>query len=76
MRGGPKLKPIVLTAEKNDQLLEWTPRRKTSQALTPRARIVPACQHDGTNREVGGQLRVTALESIKRFCMRTSDSTH
>jgi transposase len=60
MRRGPKLKPIVLTAEENERLLEWTRRHSTSQALALRARIVLACQHDGSNREIGRQLRVTA----------------
>jgi transposase len=60
MRRGPKLKPIVLTVEENERLLEWTRRHSTSQALALRARIVLACRHDGSNREIGRQLRVTA----------------
>ena len=60
MRRGPKLKPIILTAEENERLLEWTRRHSTSQALALRARIVLACQHDGSNRQIGRQLRVTA----------------
>ena len=39
MRRGPKLKPIVLTVEENNRLLEWTRRHKTSQALALRARL-------------------------------------
>ena len=60
MRRGPKLKPIILTAEENERLLEWTRRHSTSQALALRARIVLACQHDGSNRQIGRQSRVTA----------------
>jgi hypothetical protein len=51
MRRGPKLKPIVLTVEENERLLEWTRRRSSSQALALRARIVLARQHDGSNRD-------------------------
>jgi transposase len=59
MRRGPKLEPIVLTVEENNRLLEWTRRHKTSQALALRARIVLACQHDRSNREIGRQLCIT-----------------
>jgi transposase len=59
MRRGPKLEPIVLTMEENNRLMEWTRRHKTSQALALRARIVLACQQDRSNREIGGQLRIT-----------------
>jgi transposase len=59
MRRGPKLEPITLTMEENNRLVEWTRRHKTSQALALRARIVLACQHDCSNREVAQQLRVT-----------------
>ena len=60
MRRGPKLKPIVLTVEENDRLLEWMRRHSTSQALALRSRIVLVCQQDRSNREIGQQLRVTA----------------
>ena len=60
MRRGRKLEPIVLTSEENNRLLEWTRRRKTSQALALRARIVLACQQDRSNREIGREVRATA----------------
>ena len=46
MRRGPQVKPITLTTEESNRLLEWTRRHKTSQALALRARIVLACQQD------------------------------
>ena len=49
MRRGPQDKPITLTAEESNRLLEWTRRHKTSQALALRARIVLACQQDRSN---------------------------
>ena len=59
MRRGPWLEPITLTAEENNQLVEWTRRHKTSQALAMRARVVLASQQDRSNREIAEQLRVT-----------------
>ena len=60
MRRGPRLEPIVLTAEENNRLLEWTRRHRTSQALALRARIVLACQQDRSNREIAQQVHSTA----------------
>jgi transposase len=59
MRRGPRLEPIRLTPDENHRLMEWTRRRKTSQALAMRARIVLACRQDRSNREIAEQLRVT-----------------
>jgi len=59
MRRGPKVEPIVLTAEENNRLVEWTRRHKTSQALAMRARIVLAAQADRSNREIAERLAVT-----------------
>jgi transposase len=59
MRRGPKVEPIVLTAEENNRLMEWTRRHTTSQALAMRARIVLASQQDHSNREIAARLGVT-----------------
>jgi transposase len=59
MRRGPQLESIALTAEESAQLMEWTRRHKTSQALALRARIVLACQQDRTHGEIARQLRTT-----------------
>lgn len=60
MRRSPKLEPIVLTEEENNRLVEWTRRRKTSQAQAQalRVRIVLTGQHVRPNREIGRQLHV------------------
>ena len=39
----PKLEPAVLSAEERQVLEGWARRRKTSQALALRSRIVLAC---------------------------------
>jgi transposase len=59
MRRGRRVEPIRLSADESEQLIAWTRRHKTSQALALRARIVLACQHDRANREIARQLRVT-----------------
>src|SRR5579885_763359 len=59
MRRGRPLPELTLTTEESNRLVEWTRRRKTSQALALRARIVLACAQDTTNSEVAAQLRVT-----------------
>lgn len=62
MRAGPKnrYEPIILSAEENNRLVEFTRRHKTAQALALRARIVLACQQDRANRDIARQLHVTA----------------
>ncbi|MDR3415859.1 MAG: helix-turn-helix domain-containing protein, partial [Nevskia sp.] len=52
----PELK---LTATESDQLLEWTRRHKTSQALALRAKIVLACAQGEMNRDVARRLGVS-----------------
>jgi transposase len=59
MRRGPRVEPIILTAEENNRLVEWTRRHRTAQALALRARIVLASQGDRANRAIAEQLRVT-----------------
>jgi len=58
MRRGVRSKSITLTSEESNQLLEWTRRHKTSQALALRARIVLACQQDRTDGEIARELRI------------------
>ena len=59
MRTGRPLKPLVLSVEENNRLVEWTRRHKTSQALALRARIILACAQNTPNKQVARQLRVT-----------------
>ena len=58
MRRGPQLRELKLTAQENNQLVEWTRRHKTSQALTLRARIILACAQGVNNSEVAKRCRV------------------
>ena len=52
MNQGPQLRELKLTAQETNQLLEWTRRHKTSQALALRARIILACAQGRNNSEV------------------------
>ena len=52
MKRGRPLPELVLSQSENDQLVEWTRRHKTSQALALRSRIVLACAHKAINIEV------------------------
>ena len=57
MRGRPKA-VLVLTDIERDQLESWARRRKTSQALALRSRIVLECASGITNKEVAQRLSV------------------
>ena len=56
MNKGPQLRELKLTAQETHQLLEWTRRHKTSQALALRARIILACAGGQNNSEVARTL--------------------
>lgn len=58
MRGRPKSE-LMLTEAEREQLVAWTLRRKTAQALALRARIVLACADGVANRAVAAHQRVT-----------------
>lgn len=58
----PKGRPVArltLSTEENNQLVKWTRRRNTAQALALRARIVLACARDKRNGQVARELAVT-----------------
>jgi len=59
MSRGPQLTELKLTVQENNQLIEWTRRHKTSQALALRSRIVLACAQGADNSEVARRCRVT-----------------
>ncbi len=59
MSRGPQLSELKLTAQESNQLVEWTRRHKTSQALALRSRIVLACAQGADNSEVARRCRVT-----------------
>lgn len=50
---------LVVSADEREQLLRWSRRAKTAQALAMRAKIVFACAGGLTNVEVAEKLRVT-----------------
>ena len=67
---------LVLSVAENDQLLEWTRRHKTSQALALRSRIILACAQTMTNGEVAQRCRTTPQTVGKwrsRFVARRLD---
>ncbi len=57
-RGRPKA-ALILTEEEREQLETWSRRRKTSQALSLRSRIVLGCATMKTNQRVAADLRIT-----------------
>ena len=76
MRRGPRLARLELTVQENNQLIEWTRRHKTSQALALRSRIILGCAQEASNREVAERCRVTPQTVGKwrgRFAERRLD---
>jgi transposase len=68
--GRPKT-VLELTDEERDQLVRWERRRKSSQALALRSRIVLKCAEGHANKEVAATCGVTAATVGKwrrRFC--------
>src|SRR5687768_4823804 len=57
-RTGRPAAVVVLTDAERDQLLRWSRRAKTSQALAQRSRIVLACADGMSNKDIAAQLRV------------------
>ena len=55
----PKLDPVVLSDEERSVLAGWARRRKTSQALALRSRIVLRCAQSGTIGQVAAELGVS-----------------
>ncbi|MBL7494698.1 IS630 family transposase, partial [Frankia sp. CNm7] len=56
---GPSAVPIELSVEEREVLEGWVRRRKTSQALAQRSRIVLACAGGATNAQVAAELGVS-----------------
>lgn len=57
--GRPKTE-LILTDEEREQLSRWTRRRKSSQALALRSRIVLACAEGLTNKDVAALVGCSA----------------
>lgn len=76
MRRGPRLAEFTLSVQENNQLIEWTRRHKTSQALALRARIILACAQGASNTDVAKRNRMTKQTVGKwrtRFVQRRLD---
>ncbi len=54
-----RLAELVLSDEERETLTRWSRRRKSSQALALRCRIVLACADGHSNTAVAGQLRIS-----------------
>lgn len=67
---------VTLNKQQSDQLVEWTRRHKTSQALALRARIILACAEEETKNAVTRRCSVcrnTVSKWHKRFIERGLD---
>ena len=68
--GRPKTE-LTLTPEEREQLVRWERRRKSSQALALRSRIVLACAEGHSNKDVAalcGVSQPTVGKWRRRFC--------
>jgi len=68
--GRPKTE-LTLTPEEREQLVRWERRRKSSQALALRSRIVLACAEGRSNKDVAalcGVSQPTVGKWRRRFC--------
>ena len=66
---GRPLSPLTLSPSERQQLLEWTRRPKTAQALALRARIVLLCADGRSNTEVARRVHV-ALATVGKWRQR------
>jgi transposase len=76
MTKGVQLAKLSLTVQQHNQLVEWTRRHKTAQALAARARIILACAQGANNSAVArryGVIRQTVGKWRRRFIERGLD---
>jgi len=66
MPKGRPLAPLSLTAAEHAQLVAWSKRPKTAQALAMRSRVVLLAAEGRSNTEISRQLSVT------HYCPATS----
>src|ERR1700739_4769095 len=69
---GRPLLPLSIRAEDQAQLLAWSKRPKTAQALAMRSRVVLLAGDGWSNTAIARQLRVT-LQTVGKWCQRFLD---
>lgn len=72
MPPGPALKPLAIRPDDQAQLLAWSRRPKTAQALAVRARIILLAGEGLTNSAIARQLSVT-LKTVGKWRQRYLD---
>jgi transposase len=76
VRTGRPLPELVLSVQEHHQLVEWTRRHKSAQALALRSRIVLSCAQKLSNGDVARRVRATPHTGGKwrsRFVARRLD---
>ncbi len=69
---GRPLTPLLLTREEKDQLVSWSKRPKTAQALAMRARVVLLAAEGQSNTAIGQQIAVS-LHTVGKWRQRYLD---
>ncbi len=69
---GRPLIPLTITGEEEEQLLAWSKRPKTAQALALRSRVVLLAAHGDSNTAIARQLSVT-LPTVGKWRQRYLD---
>ena len=69
---GRPLTPLTITRDEEEQLLAWSRRPKTAQALAMRSRVVLLAAHGNSNTAIARQLAIT-LPTVGKWRQRYLD---